>query len=46
MYETSMATCTIVQLKYIVISLPRKRYHQKRLPILQAMDAKKRQYRN
>jgi hypothetical protein len=24
----------------------RKRYHQKRLPILQAMDAKKRQYRN
>lgn len=24
----------------------RKRYHQKRLPILQAMDAKKKQYRN
>ena len=24
---------------------PRKRYHQKRLPILQAMDAKKKQYR-
>ena len=24
----------------------RKRYHQKRLPILQAMDAKKKQFRN
>ena len=29
----------------ILIWLPRKRYHQKRLPILQAMDAKKKQYR-
>jgi len=24
----------------------RKRYHQKRMPILQAMDAKKKQFRN
>ena len=38
--------CLAVYTQNVLLLLPRKRYHQKRLPILQAMDAKKRQYRN
>lgn len=55
-YSSQLKTLTQQQLEEYVGALDRhmdqeleslrKRYHQKRLPILQAMDAKKKQFRN